>query len=196
MTGGVTDPYAALDTAPPSRAPKVLALLALFSLGFVAVLGMLFLRAPRDLRVAEPPGYVRISDADSGGGNLSASRTASTLGLTGVNGFERGVLRAFGRPGVEPPRAVVVMVVEQSSAERARELHDAAIAAMARRGATAFATPEGFHGYHDAPDTSGRHRQRVAFRRGDEFHLVTVYTQAREDDTSEVVELARAQARA
>lgn len=191
----MTDPYAPLDP-PPSRAPRVLLFAALFALGFVAVLGMVFLRAPGGLPVAEPPGYVRISDAESGGGTLSASRTATALGIAEVDGFERGVLKAFGRVGDGPPRAVVVMVVEQSSPDRARWLHDAALYAMSQRGGTAFATPEGFHGYHDVPDTSGRHRQSVAFHRGELFHLVTVYTQTRENDVAEVVDLALAQARA
>src|SRR5687768_2449170 len=96
--GAMSDPYAWPDPPPPRRGPGLLVFVALFAVGFAGVLGVLFLRAPRAIDVRTPPGYVRIPDAESGAGEMTASRTATHLGVARVDGFERGVLRAYGRP--------------------------------------------------------------------------------------------------
>ncbi|HEV2889318.1 MAG TPA: hypothetical protein VGX28_03000 [Frankiaceae bacterium] len=185
----MTDPYASPEPVPPSRAPRAMLFVGLFLLGFVGVLGLLFLRAPRPPDFVSPPGYVRISAEQAGGANLSESRTARLLGIPDVPGWEHAVLRAYGRPPGEPPRAVVVLAIESSEAQRALEV---AVAAADARGER-FPTPEGLVGYHDTQDAQGRYVQRVLFRRGDVVYSVSVLTVRRDEDTSEVVRLAERQ---
>lgn len=187
----MTDPYAWPDPPPPARGPRVLVYVALFALGFAGVLAVLFLRAPRGIDVPAPAGYVRLSDAEAGAGEMTASRTASHLGLARVDGFERGVLRAYGRPPGEAPKAVLVLVVEVADAPA---LRDAAVSAMRERGGTAFATPAGFSGWYDVPDRQGRHVQRVAWVRGVRLYVVSLLTPEREEDVREVVAIAEGQA--
>ncbi len=187
----MTDPYATWpEPERPSRGCGLLVFVGLFLVGFAGVLAFLFLRAPSDPGIATPPGYVRLSEAEAGGGNLSETRTARLLGIPDVPGYRDGVLRSYGRPPGQPPRAVLVLAVESDDAQA---LLDQAVAAMAARGGTPFATPPGLTGYHDVPDERGRYVQRVLFRRGDVVYAVSVLTPQRDDDTSEVVRLAERQ---
>ena len=206
------DPFAAAPEPPAdrSRVGCGLALLGLFLLGFVGVLAMLFLRAPGGPSIPgagrgesplaallrEPPGYVRLDDAGSGGGRLSEGQAATVLGRADVPGYSDGVLRAWGRNPGEPPRAVVVLLVEVETGAQATALKDGYVARARAAGATAFATPGplGGEGLHDVPDASGRHAQRVVFTRGVRLFVVSVVSPQRERDTTEVVELAEQQA--
>ena len=205
----MTDPYAAAPEPPTDTRRVGTALLVLggFLLGFVAVAAMLFLRAPDGSAPAEPAvarliqapnGYVPLADATSGGGPLTEGRAATLLDRADVPGFRTGVLRAFRRPPGDAPRAVVVLAVEvrgvDQAAALARGYYDAAI----RTGATAFPVPAALagHGFHDEPDTAGRHAQRVVFARGARVFVVSVVTPAASTDTAEVVDLATRQAAA
>ncbi|HVF03564.1 MAG TPA: hypothetical protein VNA20_01870 [Frankiaceae bacterium] len=205
----VSDPYGVPPEPPAerSRLGCAVALFALFVLGFVGVLALLFLRAPdgghdapaesgltRLLR--EPPGYAPLPDAGSGGGPLSEGMAATALGRNDVPGFADGVLRAWGRGRGEPPRAVVVLAVEVGTPDQALELRRGYVARALDRGATPFATPFALDAaaFHDQPDASERHAQRVVLTRENVLFVVSVVTQSRERDTSEVVRLATAQA--
>lgn len=207
----MSDPYG-VPPEPPAERSRIgcaVALVGCFAVGFVGVLAMLFLRAPdgggnvpaasrlaRLLR--EPPGYEPLPDAGSGGGPLSEGMAATVLGRTDVPGFADGVLRAWGRGRGEPPRAVVVLAVEVKTPDQALALSRGYVARALDGGATAFSTPTalGAAAFHDQPDASGRHAQRVVFTRANRLFVVSIVTQARERDTSEVVRLATAQAAA
>ncbi|HWL36217.1 MAG TPA: hypothetical protein VNQ77_08470 [Frankiaceae bacterium] len=206
MTEAPRDAWAAPPLADEraSRAGCALALVGLFLLGFVAVGAVLLLRAPDggsslgdDIR--PPAGYVRLDDAESGGGTLSEARTADVL-RTGddVPGFEDAELRAWGRRPGEPVRAVVVLAVQLGSPADAVALRVAYVDAVLDRGATPFAPPQGLDAgaFFEPPDSAGRHAQRVAFARGSRMFVVSVVTPERDPDTAEVVRLALDQAAA
>lgn len=187
----------------PSRAGCGLAFAGLFLLGFVAVGAVLLLRAPgggssAGDAIRPPPGYVRLDDAESGGGTLSEAGTAAVLRRDDVPGFEGAELRAWGRRPGEPVRAVVVLAVRLRSPADAAALRAAYVTAALDRGATPFAPPEGLDAgaFLDPPDDAGRHAQRVAFARGSRMFVVSVVTPERETDIAEVVRLALDQAAA
>lgn len=188
----VTEPYAAPpEPVEASRSGCVLGFVALFLLGFVGVLAVLFLRAPSGDglgdEIAAPPGYVRLDDGESGGGPISARRVAERLGVAEVPGFRGGLLRAWGRAPGEPPRAVVVLVVRLDSPASLVTAYGAAA-----RSFEPIPVREGWVGFV-APDASGRWAQRVAFARGDLFYVVSVVTPSRDADTAEVLRLAERQ---
>ena len=202
------EPYAAAPEPPAgrSRLGCGLALLALFLVGFVGVGSMLLLRAPDRPGgsgesplaglLVRPAGYVAVDDGRSGGGRLSEGRAALVLGRDDVPGYSDGVLRAWGRRPGEPPRAVVVLVVEVETGQQAAEVRRAYVARALAAGATPFATPDdlGADAFHETPDAAGRVAQRVVFTRGVRLFVVSVVTPARERDTREVVALATEQA--
>ncbi len=191
-----------------SRLGCALAMVGLFLVGFVGTGAVLFLRAPDHPGTpAEPPlahllvepdGYRRLPDASSGGGRVSAAAAATLLGAPEVPGFRDGVLRAWGRAPGEPPRAVVVLLVELDSPERALATRRAYAAALRPRGATPFATPTSLaaDGLLEGRDPSGRFTQRVVVARGTRLYVVSVVTPAADEDTAEVVALATRQAAA
>jgi hypothetical protein len=200
-----TAPPLAAPPAPgrASRAGCALALVGLFLLGFVGVGAVLLLRAPGGGSalgelIRPPPGYVRLDDAEAGGGTLSEARAAALLGRADVPGFEGAELRAWGRRPGEPVRAVVVLAVELGSRGDAEALRASYVRDALARGATAFAPPEGIGAgaFLAPPDEAGRYAQRVAFARGPRVFVVSVVTPDRDTDTAEVVRLALDQAAA
>lgn len=203
MTEAPRDAWAAPPLADErhSRVGCALALVGLFLLGFVTVGAGMLLRAPDGgsalgNAIQPPIGYVRLDDAEAGGGTLDEARTAAVLGRSDVPGFEEAELRAWGRRPGEPVRAVVVLAVRLDSRANAAALRSAYVQGALARGATAFAPPQGLDAgaFFDTPDSAGRHAQRVVFARGPRLFVVSVVTPARDPDTAEVVRLALAQA--
>jgi len=189
----MSDPYEVPGPTPPARVSRVWWFVAMFAVGFVTVLGVVYVRAPRAFQVVEPVGYVRLPESSAGGGDMTAAETARFLGIGPVDGYERGLLRSYGRPDGQPLRAVLVLVAETSSRSRAKALYDSTVTALGKRG-TSFATPAGFAGYLDPPDPQNRYAQRVVWQRGDRVWVVTILTPKLDLDTWEVVRLARDQA--
>jgi hypothetical protein len=208
----VTEPWAPPDAGAAggaddepgggSRLGCAVALVVLFLAGFVGVGAVLLLRAPDGdstlgALVRAPAGYVRLDDAEAGGGPLSADRAAALLARADVPGFQDGVLRAWGRRPGEPVRAVVVLAVEVGTAEQAGALRRDYAAAAVRRGATPFAPGiDGADAFQDVPDDAGRYAQRVVLSRGARLFVVSVVTPARDGDPAEVRDLAARQAAA
>jgi hypothetical protein len=190
------------DAAPPPFRPGcVVTLVVSFVVG-MAVVGaaLLFVRAPSGgpasdesplaAVVVEPAGYVRLDESVAGGGRLCATRAASLLSVSSVPGFRDALLRSWGRPPGEEPRAVVLLAVRLDSAASAGALVRSYAAAA---GGTGVPSRDGWVAVR-GQDESGRYAQRVAFARDDLVFVVSVVTPAEEKSTREVLALADAQA--
>lgn len=205
----MTDPY---DAAPEPSSKRSsgcglwLLLAGLFTLTFVAVAALMFLRAPdpageasRESPLAAvivaPGGYDRLSEDEAGGGRLDEMRTRIVLTSAGeIPGFEDALLLSWGRPRNETPRAVVVLAVQLDSAANADALLASYRAVAKSPGLTEFPTQEGWLGFHQREEGAERYSQRVAFVKGDRLFVVSVVSPKHENDTSEVLTLARRQA--
>jgi hypothetical protein len=211
----VTDPY---DAAPepassePASSDRSsgcglwLLLIGLFTLTFVAVAALMYLRAPDPAGdasresplsavIVAPEGYDRLSEDEAGGGRLDETRTGIVLSSPGdIPGFEDALLLSWGRPRDEAPRAVVVLAVQLDSAAHAEALLGTYRGVARVPGVTEFPTQAGWVGFHQREEGAERYAQRVAFTKGDRLFVVSVVSPEHENDTSEVLALARRQA--
>ncbi|HEU0129566.1 MAG TPA: hypothetical protein VFQ85_01065 [Mycobacteriales bacterium] len=194
----MSDPLAP-PPSPFARAGCVVALVALFVVGFAGVGAVLLLRAPDSAapaesplvaRIARPDGYVLLDDTESGGGRLPESRAATLLGVPAIEGYRDGVLRAFGRPPGEPPRAVVVLVLDVGTPEAATALASRYRDAAVRAGATTVTAPAPYLALAEPPDAAGRYAQRVVVARDRRLWVVSVVTPDRAAPPAEPLALA------